>query len=235
MDKELRAARNEMFNHPYYAQCNSEYKSLQYCRYADDFIIGVIGSKQDAEQIKTDVKNFLAEELKLTLSEEKTKITHTSEFARFLGYDICISRSYAIKYNGKGVAKREYSGRVMMYVPKEKWVGKLQEYHTFKIVTDENGKEKWKTIHRGKLRLFLEWGITFGEPYILPERAARKVAYADKRSLMRSIRAGTSQAPAHVPEQITSGGIEEQVTDPQTQSEPARNSAYHLGKKGAAP
>ena len=85
------------------------------------------------------------------LSEEKTKITHTSEFARFLGYDICISRSNAIKYNKKSVAKREYSGRVMMYVPKEKWVGKLQEYHTFKIVTEENGKEKWKTIHRGKL------------------------------------------------------------------------------------
>ena len=151
MDKELRASRNEMFNHPYYAQCNSGYKSLQYCRYADDFIIGVIGSKKDAEQIKADVKRFLAEELKLTLSEEKTKITHTSKFARFLGYDICISRSNAIKYNKRGVAKREYSGRVMLYVPKEKWVGKLQEYHTFKIETDENGKEKWKTIHRGKL------------------------------------------------------------------------------------
>lgn len=151
MNKALRAAKNEVFNYPYYAQCNSEYKSLQYCRYADDFIIGVIGSKKDAEQIKADVKNFLAEELKLTLSEEKTKITHTSEFARFLGYDICISRSNAIKYNKDGVAKREYSRRVMMYVPKEKWVGKLQEYHTFRIVTDENGKEKWKTIHRGKL------------------------------------------------------------------------------------
>ena len=75
MDRELRAARNEMFNHPYYAQCNSEYKSLQYCRYADDFIIGVIGSKQDAERIKADVKKFLAEELKLTQSEEKTEAT----------------------------------------------------------------------------------------------------------------------------------------------------------------
>lgn len=38
-----------------------------------------------------------------------------------------------------------------------------------------------------KLRLFLEWGITFGDPYILPERAAREVAYADKKSLSRSI------------------------------------------------
>ena len=38
-----------------------------------------------------------------------------------------------------------------------------------------------------RLRLFLEWGITFGNPYVLPERAAREVAYADKKSLSRSI------------------------------------------------
>ena len=151
MDRELRRARNEMFTHPYYAQCNSSYKCLHYCRYADDFIISVIGSRQDAEQIKADVKDFLASALKLELSEEKTKVTHSSDFARFLGYDICISRSDAIKYNEQGVAKREYSGRVMLYIPKEKWMGKLLEYHTFKIKYDETGKEIWKTVHRGKL------------------------------------------------------------------------------------
>lgn len=37
-----------------------------------------------------------------------------------------------------------------------------------------------------RLRLFTEWGITFDEPYTLPERAAREVAYADKTTL-RSI------------------------------------------------
>ena len=151
MDRQLRKAKSEMFTHPYYANCNSNYKCLHYCRYADDFIISVIGSRQDAEQIKADVKNFLSETLKLELSEEKTKVTHSSDFARFLGYDICISRSNSIKYNNQGVAKREFSGRVMLYVPKEKWMGKLLEYHAFKIKLDENGKEKWKTIHRGKL------------------------------------------------------------------------------------
>ena len=151
MGRELRKAKNDMFTHPYYANCNSAYKCIHYCRYADDFIISVIGSKQDAEQIKAAVGAFLADTLKLELSEEKTKITHSTGFARFLGYDICISRSNAIKYNEKGVAKREFSGRVMMYVPKEKWMGKLLECHAFKIKPDENGKEKWKTVHRGKL------------------------------------------------------------------------------------
>jgi type IV secretion system protein VirD4 len=40
---------------------------------------------------------------------------------------------------------------------------------------------------RTRLRLFLDWGITFEEPYVLPEQAARKVAYADKNAVMRSI------------------------------------------------
>ena len=151
MDRELRKARSEMLSCPYYTTCNDQYKCIHYCRYADVFLISVIGSKEDARQIKEDVKIFLAEKLKLTMSEEKTKITHTTDFARFLGYDICISRSNSVKRNEHGVMKREFSGRVMMYVPKEKWMGKLLEYHTLKIEKDENGKEKWKTIHRGKL------------------------------------------------------------------------------------
>ena len=40
---------------------------------------------------------------------------------------------------------------------------------------------------RTRLRLFLEWGITFGEPYQMPERAARKAAYAGKRQLTQAI------------------------------------------------
>ena len=40
---------------------------------------------------------------------------------------------------------------------------------------------------RTRLRLFLEWGITFEEPYVLPEKAARKVAYASKKELEAAI------------------------------------------------
>ena len=47
---------------------DSNYKRVQYTRYADDFIIGVIGSKADAEAIKKDVKIFLQETLKLEMS-----------------------------------------------------------------------------------------------------------------------------------------------------------------------
>ena len=42
---------------------------------------------------------------------------------------------------------------------------------------------------RTKLRLFLDWGITFdSEGYRMPEQAARKVAYASKEELIANIR-----------------------------------------------
>lgn len=40
---------------------------------------------------------------------------------------------------------------------------------------------------RTRLRLFLDWGITFEEPYAVPERAQRRVVYASRQALERSI------------------------------------------------
>ena len=40
---------------------------------------------------------------------------------------------------------------------------------------------------RTRLRLFLEWGITFGKPYQVPEKAARKVYYADKKEFLHAV------------------------------------------------
>src|SRR5260370_4298195 len=51
------------------------YVRIKYLRYADDWLIGLCGSKHLAEQIKSTIKDFLHETLKLRLSEEKTTIT----------------------------------------------------------------------------------------------------------------------------------------------------------------
>ena len=42
-------------------EMDMNYRKLKYVRYADDFLIGIIGSKQDAIIIKEDIKNFLYE------------------------------------------------------------------------------------------------------------------------------------------------------------------------------
>ena len=63
------------------------YRRLRYCRYADDFILGFSGPKTEAIEIKQKIQDFL-NTLKLTLSAEKTLITHaTTSRARFLGYE----------------------------------------------------------------------------------------------------------------------------------------------------
>ncbi len=57
-------------------------------RYADDFIILCNGTRESAEQIRQEVKEFLWQELHLELSEEKTRITHANEGFDFLGFHI---------------------------------------------------------------------------------------------------------------------------------------------------
>ena len=71
---------------PHHMPNDPQYKGLKYCRYADDFVIGVNGSRKDAEFIKEKVKEFLKTKLKIQLSEEKTKITSFSNTFTFLGY-----------------------------------------------------------------------------------------------------------------------------------------------------
>lgn len=70
-----------------------KYRRLQYVRYSDDFIIGIIGSHKDAVRIQEKVRNFLAEELGLNMSNDKTSLTQiTKKPIHFLGTNI-ISRA----------------------------------------------------------------------------------------------------------------------------------------------
>ena len=147
----LRQMRSEQRKLPTHPVQETSYKAIQYVRYADDFIVGVIGSHEDAKKLKQDLTAFLKEKLGLTLSAEKTKITNTAESARFLGYDISVSRSQDIKRLKNGKRQRVYSGVVQLRMPLEKWTAKLLEYGAIRIKKDESGKERWKTMPRGKL------------------------------------------------------------------------------------
>jgi group II intron reverse transcriptase/maturase len=149
--KTLKSLQRVMRSLPAAVAKDSGYKTIQYVRYADDFIVGVIGSVEDAQKVKSDVKQFLADTLKLRLSEEKTKITHTGDRARFLGYDITVSREQIAVKKKDGRTQRCHSYVVKLLVPREKWVAKLLEYKAMKVVLTVNGKEKYKALHRGKL------------------------------------------------------------------------------------
>jgi hypothetical protein len=104
------------------------------------FLLGFTGSRKEALDIKQKLRSFLGT-LKLSLSEEKTLITHaTTGRARFLGYEIYIGRDDTKLTGHKSRAKRtlrSLNGKVVLSVPKDvarKW----QYRHT----------RKGKPIHR---------------------------------------------------------------------------------------
>jgi hypothetical protein len=123
------------------------YRRLNYVRYADDFLLGVIGPRSEAEEIKQQLRAFLREELKLELSEEKTLITHArSEAARFLGYEVTALQDNAKRTkrathgNGPKTMCRSINSRIGLRVPKDIVETKGKRY-------TKNGK----VIHRKEL------------------------------------------------------------------------------------
>jgi group II intron reverse transcriptase/maturase len=90
------------------------YRRLQYCRYADDTLLGFAGPKAEAEEIKQRLATFLRDDLKLELSQDKTLLTHArTQAARFLGYEI------TVLHNDRKVTRgiRRANGTVSLRVP----------------------------------------------------------------------------------------------------------------------
>lgn len=153
---EIQELNNYLSIVPYSDPMDTEYKRVVYVRYADDFLIGVIGSKEDAKQVKTDVGEFIKEQLHLEISPEKTLITHGNDFARFLGYLVTVSREQNRTRTKNGFTRRTYVGKVKLYVPKEKWLNRLLSYGALKISYDKahGNKEVWEPVRRpGLIRL----------------------------------------------------------------------------------
>jgi group II intron reverse transcriptase/maturase len=70
------------------------FRRLYYSRYADDHLLGFIGPKAEAEQIKHHLTQFLRDDLNLELSQQKTLITHArTRAARYLGYEVTVQHS----------------------------------------------------------------------------------------------------------------------------------------------
>lgn len=111
---------------------------LYYVRYADDWLLGVWGSKKDTQRIRDEIEIFLKEKLDLELSPEKTRITHAGkEKVQFLGYDI-YSSTPKESFFAKGHVKKRAS-HVSIYIdaPYRKLKEQLIEEN---ILVEKNGK-----------------------------------------------------------------------------------------------
>jgi hypothetical protein len=87
--------------------------------------LGFTGSRAEAENIKQRLTQFLRDELKLELSQEKTLITHArSQAARFLGYDISAYHGHTKLSHGR----RLTGGFIQLKVPRAVIKAKTTQY-----------------------------------------------------------------------------------------------------------
>lgn len=70
-------------------QSDPNFKRLNYVRYADDFLLGYTGPKDEAMEIKTAITEFVSEKLKLSVNETKSGVFHSNDKGiLFLGFYI---------------------------------------------------------------------------------------------------------------------------------------------------
>jgi group II intron reverse transcriptase/maturase len=127
---------------PSIATHDPTYRRLRYVRYADDFGLAFTGPKAEAEEIKRQLSIFLREELGLTLSPEKTLITHARrDAAKFLGYEITTLHSDTKQSLTKGgVKRRSINGKTGLRVPRAVLLEKCNRY-----------RQRGKPCHRAEL------------------------------------------------------------------------------------
>jgi hypothetical protein len=184
------------------------YRRLFYCRYADDELLGFIGPKAEAEQIKSKLARFLRETLALELNPDKTLITHArTGAARFLGYQITVQHCNTRLTKGR----RMVNGKVALRVPKDVITAKCAPYRC-------HGKP-W---HRPRLQNLDDYDIVrvYGAEYagvvnyyLLAQNVSRldTLRWNAQTSMLKTLAAKhrstvTKMAARHKAEVITSDG-----------------------------
>jgi len=137
-----------------------EYRRLRYVRYADDFLLSFIGTREEAEQIKRKLDQFL-KTLKLEMSAEKTLITHaTTGHARFLGYEITVAQdNHRLTKDYKRqhkIKRRAINGCVILLIPKVVINEQSRQFN-------RNGKVSYRSylIRCSDFEIVLNYGIEF--------------------------------------------------------------------------
>lgn len=120
-----------------------------------DFLIGVIGSKNDAQELKNWLENYLKNVLHLELSAEKTLITNAKERVRFLGYDIIRGEgTRRLRYRTKQgvVTRRTVSKQLRLLIPRDKCHAFAQKYGN---PTKWNGKARTQLLNLSELEILM--------------------------------------------------------------------------------
>lgn len=171
------------------------YKRLRYCRYADDFVIGVIGTRAEAEAVMAEVQGFVRNTLNLTISMEKSHVAPAKKGVTFLGYWIGT-------YTGRRVIKTRRGQRhTLLKSMSERFQLQVPEEHVrkFCVAKGYGDYSTIKALHRTVLINLSEAEIValynaelrgLANYYALAmdvKRKLSKLAYLWKTSLLKTL------------------------------------------------
>ena len=174
------------------------YRRLRYVRYADDFVLGFIGPKAEAEQIKESLETFLRGSLKLELSREKTLITHaTSQAAKFLGYEL-INQQANDRFDQRG--RRSVNGQIGLRVPakvieqhRQAYMKNGEPIHRSMLIHDEDYSivDRYQSEFRGVVEYYrLAVNVSyFGRlQWVMSQSLAKTLAAKHKTTCRKIVR-----------------------------------------------
>lgn len=170
------------------------YRRLRYVRYADDALLGFDGPKHEASEIVQKLADFV-QTLHLTLSAEKTLITHAStQHARFLGYNL------SVVWNDHQLARskrqRVRNGQIRLSVPldvvtswKRKYSrsGKAKPRFSLTLCSDFEIVKTYGAEFQGLVNYFaLAHDVStklYPLKYVVMQALAKTIAYKHKETL----------------------------------------------------
>ncbi|MDO8054172.1 reverse transcriptase domain-containing protein, partial ['Opuntia sp.' phytoplasma] len=170
---------------------------VEYIRYADDFIIGVKGEYDKAERVKNQVTQWLEQDLKLTISKDKSKIVKANKGTRFLSYMIKVNPTN--KSRKEKVTKNSLNCQVQIQIPQAKAKEYGHEYNWLKrgkvkhdeTLTDRDELEiigTYQTIVRGIIQYFClanNLGVLTYLNYLAEDSCLKTLARKWKTSIAR--------------------------------------------------
>lgn len=166
---EIKAINSERRMMPSVDPMDPNFKRLRYCRYADDFLIGVIGSKREAREIMASVEQYLTGTLKLAVAPEKSGVHAASKGVTFLGYRISMFTSTCAgrKSNRVGsdgriwrVVRRPTTGNVSLRVPRKE-ITAFCKRHGYGDLARQNGRRREQFAHYSDRNIVLAYNSEF--------------------------------------------------------------------------
>jgi nicotine oxidoreductase len=233
--KEFRKLVQQMRTLPTVNVNDLEFIRIKYLRYADDWIIGVCGSHTLAEEIKQKIKTFLAQHLRLTLSEEKTHITNArTEEAFFLGTILKIGTGGTAKVTmstnmwGKMFKRRSTGWETVMKAPMPRLIKRLHDRGFCTKEGNPTPKSGWAQLDADQIvRLYSSVNRGIQNYYRFVDNWARlsRIQYILKFSLAKTL---AQKFKISVPKAFKRFGRELTVTIKRKEGEEDRKVSLYL-------